>query len=108
MFQVLVSPSESTNVSYARENALISHDILSTSSLRKFVKIRWIFFTLQTARSDRNDSPITRHKKESPKLLLSCLIHWHLNKEFYCYLTATVTSLWIFRDRRMCQLPVIN
>ena len=62
MFQVLVSPSESTNVSYARENALISHDILSTSSLRKFVKIRWIFLTLQTARSDRNDSPITRQK----------------------------------------------
>ena len=46
------------------------------------------FFTLQTARSDRNDSPITRHKKESPQLLLSCLIHWHLNKEFYCYFTV--------------------
>ena len=62
MFQMLVSPSESTNVSYARENALIFHDTLSTSSLRKFVKISWIFLTLQTARSDRNDSPITRQK----------------------------------------------
>lgn len=62
MFQVLVSPSESTNDSYARKNALIFHDTLSTSSLRKFVKISWIFLTLQTARSDRNDSPITRQK----------------------------------------------
>lgn len=62
MFQVQVSPSESTNVIYARENALIFYDTLSTSSLRKFVKISWIFLTLQTARSDRNDSPITRQK----------------------------------------------
>lgn len=45
MFQVLASPNESTNVRYATENVLIFHDILSTSSLRKFVKISWIFWT---------------------------------------------------------------
>ena len=42
MFQALISPIESTNVRYARENALIFDDILSASSLREFVKISWI------------------------------------------------------------------